>query len=86
MIQRRMRAAGLRPMTAASEPTSFLGQTCDTMLLEAPVDGGNLGVLGVAMTVDSKGRAAGVGFTAGANDRAATSEAFLQFARSVVLR
>jgi hypothetical protein len=82
----RLRGAGLRPTASDAERTSFLGQPCDAFVLEAPVDGGDLGVLGLALTVDAQGRAAGVGFTAGAGDRAATLAAFREMSRSVVLR
>lgn len=82
----KLRTAGLRPVSASSEPTAFLGGACETVRLEAPIDGGAVGVLELALIVDSKGRAAGVGFTAGAGDRAATAEAFVRLARSVVLR
>lgn len=85
-VLHRLRAAGLRPTASPSDPTRFLGRPCETFMLEAPVDGASLGVLGMVLTVDSDGRAAGVGFTAGFGDRAATLEAFQQLAGSVVLR
>ena len=64
----------------------LLGVPRETIALDATVDGEAGGVLEVALDVDRRGRAIGVGFTASAADRARTAEAFSRLAGSIVLR
>jgi hypothetical protein len=86
LVLQRLRSAGIRPQSTTSRTTPFLGSPCETFLVEAPVDGDEAGVLEIALGVDPRGRAVGIGFTASAADRASTEQAFSTLARSVVLR
>ena len=86
MVVRRLRTRGCAPSFAPAEPTTLLGGPRDTFRVEAAVDGGEIGVLELALLVDERGRAAGIGFTAPAGDRSSTADAFERIAKSVVLR
>jgi hypothetical protein len=86
LVMRRLRDAGIRAHPEAAGPRRFLGAPRETFRLEAAVGGGGAGVLELALVVDGSGRAAGIGFTAPAGDRAAATEAFERVAKSVVLR
>lgn len=86
MVVRRLRDAGLRPSFAPGGTTTLLGGPRDTFRVEAAVDGGEIGVLELALLVDERGRAAGIGYTAPAGDRSSTADAFERIAKSVVLR
>jgi hypothetical protein len=86
MVLRRLRDAGMRPVAAESESAPFLGGKRETFRVEAAVDGSGVGALELALIVDPRGKAAGVGYTAPAGDAASTAEAFERVAKSFVLR
>jgi hypothetical protein len=86
LLLKKLRAAGLRPAAGSSRTVSFLGRSHDTLAIEASIDGERGGVVEIALDVDGRGRAFGIGFTAAAADRGRLEEAFGALCGSIVLR